>query len=49
MTYMFSVGARELLLQLFEGKIDLETFKHLTNLPAEELYAITELLEEAGL
>lgn len=48
MTYMISVGTHELLLQLFEEKIDLETFKSLSNLPAEELNAILELLTETG-
>lgn len=48
MTYMVSVGTHELLLQLFEEKIDLETFKSLSNLPAEELNAILELLTETG-
>lgn len=48
MTHMISVGTHELLLQLFEEKIDLETFKSLSNLPAEELNAILELLTETG-
>ena len=48
MTHMISVGTHELLLQLFEEKIDLETFKSLSNLPTEELNAILELLTETG-
>lgn len=48
MTHMISVGTHELLLQLFEEKIDLETFKSLSNLPVEELNAILELLTETG-
>lgn len=48
MTHMTSVGAQELLLELFEEKIDLETFKTLANLSKEELYAINELLKESG-
>jgi len=45
---MISVGTHELLLNLFEEKIDLETFKNLSNLPEEELNAILELLLETG-
>jgi hypothetical protein len=48
MTHMISVGTHELLLELFEEKIDLETFKNLSNLPAEELNAIIELITETG-
>lgn len=48
MTYMISVGTQELLLELFEEKIDLETFKTLSNLSTEELNAINELLTETG-
>lgn len=48
MTHMVSVGTQELLLELFEEKIDLETFKTLSNLSTEELHAINELLTEAG-
>jgi hypothetical protein len=45
---MISVGTQELLLELFEKKIDLEEFKTLSNLSKEELNAINELLKEAG-
>jgi len=48
MTHMISVGTHELLLELFEEKIDLETFKNLSNLPSEELNAIVELITETG-
>jgi len=48
MTHMISVGTHELLLELFEEKIDLETFKTLSNLPVEEFNAIKELLTEPG-
>ena len=48
MTHMISVGTHELLLELFEEKIDLETFKNLSNLPTEELNAIIELITETG-
>jgi hypothetical protein len=48
MTHMISVGTHELLLELFEEKIDLETFKTLSNLPVEEFNAIKELLTKPG-
>jgi len=48
MTHMISVGTHELLLELFEEKIDLETFETLSNLSKEEFRAIKELLTEPG-
>ena len=47
-THMISAGTHELLLELFEEKIDLETFKNLSSLPTEELNAIIELITETG-